>query len=200
MTEDAGLMTENRTNKNKIIFLDRDGVINRYPGDRNYVTCLKEFRFLPGSLKAIRLLTEAGYHLYVVSNQGGVFKGLYSRETLQEMTQYMQDHVRKQKGKIQDVLYCLHPPDANCICRKPKDGLLRKAVCGRKIDRKETYFIGDGLMDMKAGKSFGCKTILVLSGREKLKNALSWDVLPDFIAKNLLDAAQHILRHQYERA
>ncbi|MFA5315516.1 MAG: HAD family hydrolase, partial [Candidatus Omnitrophota bacterium] len=149
----------------RFIFLDRDGVINKYPGDRKYVTRLRDFRFLPGSLRAIRLLTRAGYHIFVISNQAGVTKGLYSKETLDKMTDHMLTQARRQGGRIEKALYCLHTDAMNCSCRKPKDGLLKQATAGQKVDKNNSYFIGDSLRDVKAGKLFGCKTILALSGR-----------------------------------
>jgi D-glycero-D-manno-heptose 1,7-bisphosphate phosphatase len=184
----------------KVIFLDRDGVINRYPGDRCYVTSLAGFKFLNGSLRAIRDLSKAGYKLFVISNQAGVAKGLYSRKTLKDMTDFMLRGIRKEGGRIQKVLYCLHSEEMNCACRKPKDGLLKKATRGKIIDLKKSYFIGDSLRDIKAGKTFGCKTILVLTGREKLNNVARWDAQPDFIARSLLGAAKNILHNRYERA
>lgn len=184
----------------KVIFLDRDGVINKYPGDKKYVTSLSGFKFLKGVPEAIRDLSGAGYSLYVISNQAGVSKRLYSRATLKKITDHMISGVRKKGGRINRVLYCLHTAEMNCACRKPKDGLLNKAVKGRRVDRKNSYFIGDSLLDIKAGKTFGCKTILVLSGREKLKFASQWDVQPDFIAQSLSDAAGNILKGRYERA
>jgi len=184
----------------KFIFLDRDGVINKYPGDGKYVTRLRDFRFLPGSLHAVRLLTQAGYRIFVISNQAGVTKGLYSKEILDKMTDRMLTLARQQGGRIEKVLYCLHTDAMNCTCRKPKDGLLKQATKNQQVDKSHSYFIGDSLRDVKAGKLFGCKTILVLSGREKIENAGGWDVLPDFIAKNLLDAARHIVGNKYERA
>lgn len=186
--------------KVKAIFLDRDGVINRYPGDRNYVTSLKEFRLLRSSLTAIRKLFLKGFEIYVISNQAGVSKGIYSEKVLREITKYMLKTIEKNGAKIKKVLYCTHLQEDNCACRKPKDGLLKKAVRGKRLDLKNSYFIGDSLMDIKAGKSFGCKTVLVLSGREKLKNSSTWDVYPDFIAKNLLNAACNIIAEKYQRA
>ncbi|MFA5038991.1 MAG: HAD family hydrolase [Candidatus Omnitrophota bacterium] len=182
------------------VFLDRDGVINRYPGDRKYVTGVRHFHFLPGVLKAVSLLTKAGFRIYVISNQAGVSKGLYSRKALEEITGRMLEGIRKYGGRIDDVYYCLHTTEMNCSCRKPKAGLLKKATKACRVDLKSTYFIGDSLLDVKAGRAFGCKTILVLSGKEKLKNASRWDVIPDFIARNLLDAARHIIDQRYERA
>jgi len=184
----------------KIIFLDRDGVINKYPGDRKYVTSLRGFKLLRGSLEAIRNLSKAGYTIFVISNQAGVTKGLYSKQTLKAITDFMLKKVKSSGGAIRKVYYCLHTQEANCSCRKPKDGLLKKAAKGRRVDLKDSYFIGDSLLDVKAGKTFGCKTILVLSGREKLKNSKSWDTNPDFIAKSLSSAAQNILKNKYERA
>lgn len=184
----------------KVIFLDRDGVINKYPGDKKYVTGLSGFKFLPGALNAIRGLSIAGYTLYVVSNQAGVTKGLYSKKTLNDMTKYMLVSVNNAGGRIQKVLYCLHTQEMNCRCRKPKIGLLKKAVKGMKVDLRKSYFIGDSLMDVKTGRNFGCKTVLVLSGRESLKNASQWDVAPDFVARSLSAAAKNILKNKYERA
>lgn len=184
----------------KAIFLDRDGVINKYPGDKNYVTTLKSFKFIPGSLDAIKKLSFAGYKIFVISNQAGVTKGLYSKKTLNSMTQLLKKRVALLGGKIQKVLYCLHTEEQNCSCRKPKDGLLKKATKGAKVDRKNSYFIGDSMRDVKAGNKFGCKTVLVLSGREKLKNSPAWDASPDFIAPNLRTAAENIIKNKYERA
>lgn len=187
-------------NQIKAIFLDRDGVINRYPGDNNYVASLKEFRFLRGALTAIKTLSGAGFKIFVISNQAGVAKGLYTKETLKKITDYLLKEVKNAGAKIDKILYCTHLEEQNCHCRKPKDGLLRKAVKRYRVDLNHCYFIGDSLLDIKAGKSFGCKTVLVLSGREKMKNSRFWDICPDFIAKSLCDAAKHIIGGRYFRA
>lgn len=184
----------------KAIFLDRDGVVNRYPGHGQYITRLKDFILLKGAPEAICRLTKAGYNIFVVSNQGGVSKGLYTKKTLKSMTDYMLREIKKCGGKIDKVLYCLHTSEMNCPCRKPKTGLLEKAVKGKRLDRKNSYFIGDSLIDVKAGKTFGCKTILVLTGREKIKDSSQWELQPDFVAKNLAQAVSNILSHRYERA
>jgi D-glycero-D-manno-heptose 1,7-bisphosphate phosphatase len=184
----------------KAIFLDRDGVINKYPGDYKYVTSLSGFKFLPGSINAIRDLSNAGYKIFVISNQAGVSKGLYSRKALKEMTDFMLNSVKKANGKIDRVLYCLHTEEMDCACRKPKDGLMKKATKDKFVDLKNSYFIGDSLRDVKAGKSFGCKTILVLSGKEKLDNSTKWNCMPDFVAKTLYSAAKNILANKYNRA
>jgi len=178
----------------KIIFLDRDGVINRYPGDKNYVTRVKDFAFLPGALTALKNLTKEKYRIFIISNQAGVGKGTYSQAALDAITDLMLKKVNKGGAEISGVFYCTHRADANCSCRKPKLGLIRKAL--KKIrfkSAKATYFVGDSIMDVQTGKNSGFKTILVLSGKEKLKNQNNWEAQPDFIAKDLLAATKIVL-------
>ena len=176
----------------KIIFLDRDGVINRFPGLGDYVTKVKNFHFIPGSLTALRLLTKKGYKIFIISNQAGVTRGVYSKAKLEQINSYMLRNVRKTGGKITKAYYCIHTPDQNCECRKPKIGSIREALI--KLNKtiylaRKTFFVGDTEADIKAGDHAGCKTILVLSGKDTKKDAQTWPVKPDFIAKNLLEAA-----------
>jgi len=182
----------------RIVFLDRDGVINKYPGHFKYVTSQKEFKFLRGSRSAIGRLSRAGYKLFIVSNQAGVSKGLYSQRALDKMTDEMIRKIQKQGGKIEKVLYCTHQESENCDCRKPKTGLIEKALKSveGKVDFKNSFFIGDSIRDVKTGRSAGCKTILVLSGRESADNMKNWETCPDFVAKNLSRAADIILNKQ----
>ncbi|MGE5279808.1 MAG: D-glycero-alpha-D-manno-heptose-1,7-bisphosphate 7-phosphatase [Deltaproteobacteria bacterium] len=186
--------------KTRVVFLDRDGVINRFPGRKKYVTSLKRFKLLAGSREAVALLTARGYRLFVISNQAGVAKGLYSRRELGRMTRYMLGEVRKAGGRIRRVLYCLHPSDAGCACRKPRTGNLKTATRGLRLDKKNSYFIGDSVMDVKAGKAFGVKTVMVLTGREKAADASGWEAQPDFVAPNLWAAARNIVAGRYDRA
>jgi len=180
----------------KVIFLDRDGVINRYPGDTKYVTDWNEFEFLPGALEAIRRLTENDFKIFIVSNQAGVSKGIYTQEKLGEITSNMLKEVKNASGRIQQVLYCIHKDEDNCSCRKPKTGLIEKAVKSLglgKFNLSSSYFIGDSIRDIKTGKSAGCKTILVFSGKEKKKNKDNWQIIPDYQAKDLQDAVEIIV-------
>jgi len=179
----------------KILFLDRDGVINRYPGERKFVTRWEEFHFLPNALKAIRRLTEEGYEIKVISNQSGIAKGIYSQESLNEITRRMIEEVKREGGKM-EVYYCPHREEDGCDCRKPKIGLFLKATQGKEVDFKSTYFVGDGSIDVEAGKRIGCKTILVGSGRTKLEDAKKWDIQPDYFAQDLWEASGIILKHK----
>jgi D-glycero-D-manno-heptose 1,7-bisphosphate phosphatase len=179
----------------KVIFLDRDGVINEFPGNGNYVTKIKEFHFIPGSLTAISKLTELGFHIFVVSNQAGVGKGLFSKDKLKRINTHMVRYVTKTGGKIKKSFYCTHRSNEGCDCRKPQIGSLKKAFSMLNTSTraaKKAFFVGDTGVDIKAGKNAGCKTIFVLSGREDRKYMRKWDVKPDFIVQDLLEAVEII--------
>ncbi|PIQ87583.1 MAG: D,D-heptose 1,7-bisphosphate phosphatase [Candidatus Omnitrophica bacterium CG11_big_fil_rev_8_21_14_0_20_43_6] len=178
----------------KVVFLDRDGVINKYPGDRLYVTSLKKFKFLPRAKQAIALLTGAGYEIFVASNQAGVGKGVYAQKTLDLITARMLTAIQKTGGRITKVYYCTHRKGAHCGCRKPKPGLLKSAAKEFKFNLKGVYFIGDTTRDIFTARGAGCKSILVLTGKEKLANQKNWEIKPDFVFKDLLAAAKFITR------
>lgn len=181
----------------KIVFLDRDGVINRYPGDREYVSSLSKFRMLPGVAVAIKRIKDAGFKVFVISNQAGVSKGIYSRSTLDKITSRMLSALKKHKTGLDGVYYCIHTDDHRCSCRKPHAGLIYKAISEHGIgvgSLKNSFVVGDTIRDIKTGKKAGCKTILVFSGKEKAKNRGSWEEAPDFIAKSLKEAAGIILK------
>jgi len=180
----------------KVIFLDRDGVINKYPGDTKYVTDWAEFEFLPDALESISKLTENDFKIFIISNQAGVSKGIYNQQKLDEITSNMLKEVEKKSGKIQRVLYCIHKDEDNCYCRKPKTGLIKKAIDSLGLKRfnfNYSYFIGDSMRDIKTGRTAGCKTILVFSGKEKKENKDNWEIKPDYEATNLLEAVNIIL-------
>ncbi|MFH1771417.1 MAG: HAD-IIIA family hydrolase [Candidatus Omnitrophota bacterium] len=176
----------------KVIFLDRDGVINEYPGESLYVRNWKEFKFIPGSIEGIRKLNEKDFKIFVVSNQAGVAKGIYSEDDLNIITKRMKSALRKQRAHLDGVYYCIHRDEDNCLCRKPKTGLLRRAVESLKETVTETFFIGDSFKDMLTARDFGSRPILVFSGKEKISNRSNWDFEPDFIFDNFLLAANHL--------
>jgi len=180
----------------KVVFLDRDGVINRYPGDTKYVTSWKEFRFLPRAKIAIARLHQNNFKIFVISNQGGVNKGIFSQKTLDLITRNMLKAIEKAKGKIEAVYYCIHRQEENCSCRKPKAGLIGIAKKNRHLDLKNSFFIGDTIRDVKTAKAAGCKSILVFSGKEKFSNRKNWEVQPDFTFPNLYAAAEFILKQK----
>ena len=181
----------------KIVFLDRDGVINQYPGDGNYVTKVKDFHFIPGSLQAIRDLTQKGYHIFVISNQAGVGREIYSQNKLNQINAHMIKRVEKAGGRIHKSFYCTHRPDAGCDCRKPGIGMVKKALESLNKTIKHTqfaFFVGDTPKDIQTGHKAGCKTIFVLSGGASRLAISKAGIKPDFIVKDL-KAASEIICH-----
>ncbi len=183
------------------MFLDRDGVINEFPGNGNYVTKIKDFHFIPGALEGIRALTESGYKTFVISNQAGVGKGVYSMGKLKRIDRHMVKNVVRVGGKITKSFYCTHRSDAGCDCRKPGIGLLRKAL--KSLNKtiahaQEAFFVGDTEGDIKTGHNAGCRTIFVLCGRENRRYMRKWEVKPDHIVKDL-KAAVELIRDEHSR-
>ena len=181
--------------QNKVIFLDRDGVINRDPEDLEfqYVTKWKDFKFLAGVKRAIKKLTDAGYSIYIISNQAGIAKKYFSMGDLKRITANMMKEAEKAGGKIAGAYYCPHKTEDNCGCRKPKAGLFKKALRRGPIDFKKTFFVGDNIRDVQAGKAIGCRTLLVLSGKVRSRRSKGWAAKPDFVKRDLLEAVEFIL-------
>jgi D-glycero-D-manno-heptose 1,7-bisphosphate phosphatase len=183
----------------RAIFLDRDGVINKYPGDTKYVTRWKDFYFLPRTKKAIAKLHKNKFRIFVISNQAGVSKGIFSQKDLDFITKKMLEAVENAEGKIDTVYYCIHRKEENCSCRKPKAGLVNLARKKYHINIKKSFFIGDTLRDVATAKATGCKSILVLSGKERLSNRKNWQPKPDFVFPDLYAATEFILNRKINR-
>jgi len=179
----------------KVIFLDRDGVINEYPGDKKYVNNWEEFKFIPGSIEGIKKLNLSKFRVFIVSNQAGIAKGLYTKEDLARIDAHMVKAFKEKGAFISGIYYCTHHPSNNCACRKPKIGLLKEAVSSLGLKPKISFFIGDSFLDMKAARNFGAKSILVLSGKEKIENRKNWEFEPDYIFSDLLSAADYLGSH-----
>ncbi|MCC9136139.1 D-glycero-alpha-D-manno-heptose-1,7-bisphosphate 7-phosphatase [Pontibacter silvestris] len=143
--------------KQKCVFLDRDGVLNRERGDYTYR--LEDFEVLPGVREALGLLKENGFLLIVVTNQGGIAKGLYTKRDTMACHQKLQDSC----GSIIDAIYYApgHHTVSASLSRKPDSLMLERAIAKYNIDPAVSWMVGDALRDMEAGKKAGVKTILV---------------------------------------
>jgi len=145
------------------VFLDRDGVINEKI-DGGYVTGWDSFRFVPGILGALSILSAAPYPIIIVSNQAAVAKGFIGRTVLEELTKRFVAKLRRSGARIDAVYYCPHTPEMNCACRKPKAGLLERAAAEWGVDLKRSVFVGDSLSDMQAAAAAGSRAILFAPG------------------------------------
>ncbi|MFC1712118.1 D-glycero-beta-D-manno-heptose 1,7-bisphosphate 7-phosphatase [Candidatus Poribacteria bacterium] len=178
----------------KVIFLDRDGVINENR-DNDYIKEWDEFKFLPKAKEAIRTLTDASWGIIIITNQAGVGKGIMSDQAVRDINARMIEEIEAYGGKIKTVYYCPHRPEEDCECRKPKPGMLFNAAREFNIEFSESYLIGDNITDIKCGSQVGCTTILVKTGlgSEHIERRSQWPVEPDYIASDLSEAVEFIL-------
>jgi D-glycero-D-manno-heptose 1,7-bisphosphate phosphatase len=178
----------------KVVFLDRDGTVNRdSPG---YIKSRKEFEFLPRSLEAIKALTVNGFTLIVISNQSALPRQLISRAELEHIHGMLLQSVRSNGGEIKDIFYCPHMPEDECDCRKPEPGLILEARRKYSIDLADAVMVGDSYRDIGCGINAGCgKTVLVKTGihANNAERLAEKGIVPDYMAEDLLDAADWII-------
>ncbi|MEK7169297.1 MAG: HAD-IIIA family hydrolase [Patescibacteria group bacterium] len=148
----------------KVIFLDRDGIINRQMPPHDYVKKWEEFEFLPGVLDAFTALTKAGYEIYIITNQRGISRGLMTEDDLKDIHIRMTAEIEKHGGQIAGIYHCSHGNDDNCLCRKPKPGMFFQAAREHKLNLTKSVFIGDTESDRLASEAAGCKTIILKTG------------------------------------
>ncbi|MBI3943755.1 MAG: HAD-IIIA family hydrolase [Chloroflexi bacterium] len=173
------------------LFLDRDGVINMHiRGD--YVRSLEQFRFLPDAPEAIKRLLSCGWRIVVITNQAGIGKGLIKSTDLHAIHTHIRMATAVNGASITAFYFCPHRPEDMCTCRKPQPGLLLQAASDLGINLDQSVFIGDTIEDVLAGNRAGVKTILVRTGMGEthLSRRPTWPVEPDWILKDLAEAAE----------
>jgi len=172
----------------KIIILDRDGVINQ--DSDNFIKTVDEFIPLPGSVDAIAKLKQAGYKVYIATNQSGIKRGLYKEETLHAMHEKLATLLNQHNVEIDGIEFCPHGPDDHCDCRKPKAGMyLTIAKQAGITDTSEILVVGDSLRDLQAAQSIHAKPHLVRTGKgertinkdEGLNDIPVYNDLSDFV-------------------
>ncbi len=153
--------------KNKAIFLDRDGVINKEIG--RYVAKADEFVLNDGVLQALQAFKNSGYLLIMITNQGGVSRGLYTKETLESIHAVMNNQLKSLNIAFDEIYICPHHDKMeNCLCRKPKSLMIEKAVSRFNIDVKQSFLIGDSDRDIAAAENVGIKGIKLKSNTNLL--------------------------------
>lgn len=154
----------------KLVILDRDGVINQ--DSDAYIKSAAEWIPLPGSIEAIARLSNAGYSVYLATNQSGLGRGFFTAADLSAMHKKFEALVTNAGGTIQGIHVCPHTPDANCLCRKPAPGLMDQIINHCKInDLTDVPVVGDSIRDLQAGIARNCSPVLVRTGKGHMSEA-----------------------------
>lgn len=189
--ESGVVVSKNLRNKQKAIFLDRDGTVNKYIG---FLRNIDDFELLPGVIEAIKAINNSGYLAIVVTNQPVIARGEVTFEQLDEIHNKMETLLGREGAYLDAIYFCPHHPDKgfegevsefkiDCDCRKPKPGMLLKAAKDFNIDLNQSWMVGDGKNDILAGNNAGTKTALI--GSENYGQ--------DVRADNLLNGVKRIL-------
>jgi D-glycero-D-manno-heptose 1,7-bisphosphate phosphatase len=151
---------------NKAIFFDRDGVINNDSG-HYYISDPSDFVINPGVIELLSWLKSKGFMLIIISNQGGISRGIYTKQDTDKVHKKMAEILTEHGIALDEIYYCPHHPEnENCICRKPDTVLIEKAIARFSIDTSQSLFIGDRDSDIEAGAKAGLKTIKVEANQD----------------------------------
>ena len=187
--------------KQAAIFLDRDGTIIEEVG---YLKSTKRIRLIPRAAESIKMLKNFGFKIVVVSNQSGVARGYFDESIVRIVNEEIIKIFLENDAPIDAIYYCPHHPqyglekDRHCDCRKPKTGMLFKAVNDLNIDLNKSVIIGDKRTDVETGNNLGITSILVLTGfgkHEYAKIISEGKPKPDYVVENIYKAAQYIQKN-----
>lgn len=192
----------NLEHKQRVIFLDRDGVIN---DDSEFIRSPKEMKLLSGTASAIQKINMSEFLAIVVTNQSVIARNLCTEEGLQDIHNKMESDLGLAHAYVDDLFYCPHHPDkgfpdenpiykVECDCRKPKPGMLLQAAEKYNIDLSESFMVGDHERDIQAGKAAGCITIGVKTGKGLRKTLTK----PDYFFKNLEESVDFLMIEPYK--
>jgi D-glycero-D-manno-heptose 1,7-bisphosphate phosphatase len=186
--------------RNKAVFLDRDGVLNelvysKSEGRVGSPFAASELRLIPKVAEAIKRIQQMGFKTIIISNQPGVAKKQFTYDEFEKMKTKVRKSLAKDGCILDGEYYCLHSTTAlikkyklDCNCKKPKPGLLIQAATENEINLSKSYFVGDGLVDVKAGAAVGCKTILISHMTNFLNEIMSkQNTFPDYLVDSLND-------------
>lgn len=188
------------------VFLDRDGTVTEEIG---YVNDPRRLRLIPGSAEAIALLNSKKIPVILATNQAGVARGYFKEEMIGRCHGRLTEMLASLGARLDAIYYCPHHPAAgeapyrtDCDCRKPKPGMLLKAAERFGLDLSRSYVIGDKASDLEVAEAAGAHPILVRTGYGEGEIELyggKWDVKPEGIFLNLLEAVNHIVEKEAAR-
>lgn len=170
--------------KRRFVLLDRDGTIIV---EKNYLSNPDHVELVPGAANALKELKNLGLGLVIITNQAGIGRKYFDLDALSKIHQKLTDLLLKNGVVLDDIYFCPHIPEDNCLCRKPKIELVEKARERHNFDPKLCFVVGDNTADIELGKNIGATTILVRTGYgEKITQEGS--TKPNFVADDLLSA------------
>jgi len=185
----------------RAVFIDRDGTISEEVG---YVNHPSRFRVFPYSAQAIKFLNQNGWLAIVVTNQAGVARGYFSEEMITTVHNELTRQLNKDGAQLDQIYYCAHHPTVgeppyrvDCDCRKPRAGLIHRAVRDFDIDLAKSWMIGDRYSDVKLALNAGLHSAFVLSGYGRGEwefQRQSWSDPPELVCENLLEAVESIVK------
>lgn len=180
----------------RVVFLDRDGVINMDSPD--YIKKPEEFEFISKSPEAVSLLCRNGFSVIVITNQSLIGRKMADQNTLEAIFAKMKQGIENAGGRIHDIFFCPHLPGDNCSCRKPKPGLILDAKGKYGIDLEQCVMVGDSAKDIECGKAAGCGTTLLVrtgNGEKAAQKLAQQNTPPDHTADDLYAASLWIIEH-----
>ena len=194
------IQSKNLKNKQRAIFIDRDGTINVSKG---FISKADDFELIPGTIEAIKAINKSGALAIVITNQPVIARGECSFEELHNIHNKLKTLLGEKGAFVDDIFYCPHHPDKgfegevpelkfDCECRKPKTGMIDEAVKKYNIDLSKSYMVGDSTMDLETARNAGVKSVLVDTGFAG--NDGKYDRSCDIEAKNLFDAVEKIIK------
>jgi len=165
--------------KKRVVLLDRDGTIIV---EKNYLSNPDNIELLPGAADALKKLKKMGLGLVIITNQSGVGRKYFDLGTLEQIHQRLTELLLKQDVVLDDIYFCPHISEDDCLCRKPKTELVEKAARKHNFNPKDCFVIGDNKADIELGKNIGAITILVRTGYGR---QIEKEVNPDFVVDGL---------------
>ena len=193
--------------KRPAIFMDRDGTISEEVG---YVNHPARFRLFPYTADAIRLLNDNGWLAIVVTNQAGVARGYFSEDIIIQIHDQVQRDLQTVAARLDAIYYCAHHPSIgeppyrlDCDCRKPRTGLIDRAVADFEIDLERSWMVGDRYGDIELARNAGLHSAFVLSGYGRGEweyQRASWQIEPELVAEDLLEAVKIIVERDARTA
>lgn len=179
----------------RFVLIDRDGTLIV---ERHYLSDPKDVELIPGVAEGLRQLREKGFGLIVITNQSGLGRGFFDQVCLNLIHKRMCELLAAEGVYLDGIYVCPHIPEDNCLCRKPRTGLVELAVKEFNVDLQASFVIGDKLSDIELGKRIGATTFLVRSnGRSQAeivdtKSPFEVTGLPDYVVNDFWEAAQII--------